>query len=112
MAKVELLEYPNGQYAIRRTKRFLFFKKIEFFDLQDKVWRRDDSSYLRSCFVGDYFAARDRYVWLGAATGIPAKQNNVLSISEFNAMNDLAETDPGMKDLLEQAKAFYVLKKG
>lgn len=35
----------------------------------------------------------------------------IITISELHKMHELAETNPGMKDLLEQAQAFYQLAK-
>lgn len=39
----------------------------------------------------------------------PAEEKNLISLEEFHNMLDLAETNPGMKDLLEQALVFYKL---
>jgi hypothetical protein len=110
--KVELLVYSNGMYGIRRTSKFLIFtNSISYYDLVDKKWRDQNNAFLRDCFTTDRDIAEAMCVVSGYAEGTLFYRNRLISLRELAEMNTLAENDEGMKDVLNQAKAYYTLKK-
>ncbi|HET8688388.1 MAG TPA: hypothetical protein VFM18_17395 [Methanosarcina sp.] len=110
--KIELIEYPNGQFAVRKTTGIIF-KTYQFFDIPSKdKWRSITDTYFERCFTNDLTKAEEAYVRTGYAPGAESSSVRVLSLKEMSAMSVLAAKDEGMKDLLLKAKEYYILKKG
>lgn len=112
MEKFEIVEFNAGadiRYAIRRTSG-IFKKTIQFFDLRSGVLRKQhcrDSD----CFSPDLNNVTYIFMKWGFAEGKPLNTKSVIKLNEITAMNSLAETDEGMKDLLLRAKEYFCLKK-
>jgi hypothetical protein len=115
--KVELVQYPGGKYAVRRTRRNVFgIKFISYLDVitqnnRASVWRSSDNDYLYQCFSTDLNDVIRRYVETGLAPGVIFNAGAGINLGDFTKMAAMAETDEGMKDLLAQAKEYYILKK-
>jgi len=109
MTKVELIEYENGHYGVRKTTG-LIWKTYKYFDKGSNVWRAPGDDYFNRCFTNRLNEAQEAYVLTGLAPGASSVINKVISLDDASGMNKLAHTDPGMKDLLEKAKEYYYLK--
>lgn len=110
--KIELIEYRNGMFGVRKTEGLLF-KKYTYFDLVNhSMWRDIGDSYFERCFTTNLAKAEEGFVLTGYAPGAESSSVRVLSLKEMGEMTTLASKDAGMKDLLMQAKEYYLLKKG
>lgn len=107
---VQIGEY----YAVRRTSKFLgIFKTYEFLDLtvNSPQWKPRNWNGFCDCLTSSVEHAKQRLAFWGTDLGTPTDGNNVLSMQEYREMEQLATTDEGMKDLLMQAREFYLLKR-
>lgn len=110
--KVELLEYPGGIYGVCRTTNSLFCNKKEYLDLEKGMWRvKKDGARLRNCFTQDLYKVKRMQALTANAEGTAVSGNRIISLDEFEKMNKMAETDEGMRDVLNQAKEYFILKK-
>ena len=110
MATVELIEYENGHYGVRKTSG-LIFKSYKYFDKGSNIWRSPGDDYFNRCFTNRLNEAQEAFVLTGLAPGATSVVNKIISLDDIGNMNKLAQVDPGMKDLLESAKEYYYLKK-
>lgn len=115
MKKVEIVAFDAGnetRYAIRRIYRsFPFFiKEVNFFDMRGKVWRSQHAGDY-DCFDSDLNKVKSAFVKHGFAEAIPINTKFILTQNEFIKINEMAEKDEGMADLLLKAKEYFILKR-
>lgn len=114
--KAELMQFPGGKYAVRRTRRNkVGIKYFEYLDLSSSTigacWREESDVKLYKCFSSDLKDVINQYVASGTAPGVVFNAGVGFNLGDFTKMAEMAETDEGMKDLLSQAKEYYILKK-
>ena len=107
--KVELVVI-EGYYAIRRSRFFGLFRDFLNFETSTVNWEPRDYNYFKNCLIDDLVRAKRALARFGSNYGTPYV-DGIIPINEFMEMTTMAEKDEGMKDLLMQAREFYLLKK-
>ena len=108
MAKIEIVEFDGGYYAARYEYDD---KTIRLLNLRSRNWISRTDSEIASAVSTDLKEVKKQLAYSGYADGIPIRKSDIITAKEFVEINDMAQTDEGMKEMLEKIKEFYLLKK-
>lgn len=116
MTKFEIQQFAAGHYGVVMTTRGWFGgTKVRYLDLSSSAsssnkWRAP-GDYTGGCFSSDLRKVQIAFMECGHAPGVPIVDQQLFDIQDVVAMNKMAVTDEGLKDLMLKAKEFYLLKK-